>query len=86
MSYIILYVRQNRRIRGLLEKCTVDHEMRMEAFYNDMREKALLDAKWRQIQEDLNQAVSAIVAIVMSYMNCLFPIDMVNYNSNDRDL
>nr|XP_027092705.1 exocyst complex component SEC5A-like [Coffea arabica] len=43
---------QNQRIRGLLEKCTVDHEIRMEAVQNAMHEKALSDAKWRQIQED----------------------------------
>lgn len=45
---------QNHRIRGLLEKCTVDHEARMENLQNAMRERALSDAKWRQIQQDLN--------------------------------
>ncbi|CAI9116547.1 OLC1v1017724C2 [Oldenlandia corymbosa var. corymbosa] len=48
---------QNRRIRGLLEKCTVDHDMRMEALRNETREKALLDAKWKRIQADLNQSL-----------------------------
>ncbi|KAL3504465.1 hypothetical protein ACH5RR_034306 [Cinchona calisaya] len=50
---------QNHRIRGLLERCTVDHETRMDALQNEMREKALLDAKWRQFQEDLNQSLDA---------------------------
>ncbi|KAL9395998.1 hypothetical protein Peur_010251 [Populus x canadensis] len=47
---------QNHRIRGLLEKCTLDHEARMETLHNEMRERALSDAKWRQIQQNLNQS------------------------------
>ncbi|XP_024027062.1 exocyst complex component SEC5A [Morus notabilis] len=47
---------QNQRIRGLLEKCSLDHESRMENLHNEIREKALSDAKWRQIQQDLNQS------------------------------
>ncbi|XP_031389496.1 exocyst complex component SEC5A-like isoform X2 [Punica granatum] len=46
---------QNQRIRGLLEKCTLDHEARMENLQIELREKALLEAKWRHIQQDLNQ-------------------------------
>ncbi|XP_011659117.1 exocyst complex component SEC5A isoform X2 [Cucumis sativus] len=48
---------QNHKIRGLLEKCTLDHESRMEALNNKMRERALADARWRQIQHDLDQSV-----------------------------
>ncbi|XP_062098823.1 exocyst complex component SEC5A-like [Humulus lupulus] len=47
---------QNQRIHGLLEKCTLDHESRMENLHNDIREKALSDAKWKQIQLDPNQS------------------------------
>ncbi|XAR49648.1 hypothetical protein NMG60_11032913 [Bertholletia excelsa] len=47
---------QNHKIRGLLEKCTLDHEARMEILRNEMHEKALSDAKWKQIQLDLNQS------------------------------
>ncbi|POO00202.1 Exocyst complex component EXOC2/Sec [Trema orientale] len=47
---------QNQRIRGLLEKCTLDHESKMENLQNEIREKALSDAKWRQIQQDINQS------------------------------
>ncbi|KAL3572709.1 hypothetical protein D5086_026613 [Populus alba] len=47
---------QNHRIRGLLEKCTLDHEARMETLLNEMRERALSDAKWRQIQQNLNHS------------------------------
>ncbi|KAF2297541.1 hypothetical protein GH714_025351 [Hevea brasiliensis] len=47
---------QNRRIRGLLEKCTLDHEARMENLLMEMRERALSDARWRQIQQNINQS------------------------------
>ncbi|CAL5384451.1 unnamed protein product [Camellia sinensis] len=50
---------ENHRIRGLLEKSTLDHEARMEILQNEIREKALSDAKWKQIQQDSNQSVSA---------------------------
>lgn len=49
---------QNHRIRGLLEKCSLDHEARMENLQNEMRARALYDAKWRQIQQNLNHSVS----------------------------
>ncbi|KAL8097282.1 hypothetical protein AgCh_030421 [Apium graveolens] len=45
---------QNQRIRGLLEKCTLDHETMMEQLQNEIREKVLSDAKWKQVQQDLN--------------------------------
>ncbi|XP_022143633.1 exocyst complex component SEC5A-like [Momordica charantia] len=47
---------QNHKIRGFLEKCTLDHESRMESLHNKMRERALADARWRQIQQDVNQS------------------------------
>uniref|UniRef100_A0A7N0TB02 Exocyst complex component SEC5 n=1 Tax=Kalanchoe fedtschenkoi TaxID=63787 RepID=A0A7N0TB02_KALFE len=47
---------QNHRIRGLLEKCSLDHEARMETLQNEMRERALSDAKWRKIQLQANEA------------------------------
>ncbi|KAL1561160.1 Exocyst complex component S5A [Salvia divinorum] len=47
---------QNQKIRGLLEKCTLAHEARMENMQNELREKALSDAKWRQIQQDMSQS------------------------------
>ncbi|TKY51518.1 Exocyst complex component SEC5A [Spatholobus suberectus] len=47
---------QNQRIRGLLEKCTLDHEARMENMHTEIRERALSDARWRQIQEDMNES------------------------------
>ncbi|OIW06565.1 hypothetical protein TanjilG_03959 [Lupinus angustifolius] len=48
---------QNQRIRGLLERCTIDHEARMENLHNELRERALSDARWRQIQEELSESV-----------------------------
>ncbi|KAK7343812.1 hypothetical protein VNO77_12855 [Canavalia gladiata] len=47
---------QNQRIRGLLEKCTLDHEARMENLHNDLRERALSDARWRQIQDEMSES------------------------------
>ncbi|KAG2401733.1 Exocyst complex component [Vigna angularis] len=47
----------NQRIRGLLEKCTLDHETRMENLHNDLRDRALSDARWMQIQ-DVNDSVN----------------------------
>ncbi|XP_076938184.1 exocyst complex component SEC5B-like [Bidens hawaiensis] len=47
---------QNHRIRGLLEKCTFDHETRIENLQNELHEKALSDEKWRKIQNDLNES------------------------------
>ena len=42
----------------MLEKCTFDHETRIENLQNELREKALSDEKWRKIQLDLNESVS----------------------------
>ncbi|XP_039071383.1 exocyst complex component SEC5A-like isoform X2 [Hibiscus syriacus] len=47
---------QNHRIRGLLEKCTSDHESRMERLHNELREKAISEAKWLQIQQNSSDA------------------------------
>lgn len=48
---------QNRRIRGLFEKCTLDHEARMEVLQNQIREKVQSDARWRQLQKDSNRSL-----------------------------
>ncbi|KAG4910684.1 hypothetical protein JHK87_056800 [Glycine soja] len=50
---------QNQRIRGLLEKCTLDHAARMENLHNELRERALSDVRWRQIQEDMDESVGS---------------------------
>ncbi|KAE8685713.1 Exocyst complex component SEC5B [Hibiscus syriacus] len=47
---------QNHRIRGLLEKCTSDHEVRMETLHNELRERAISDVKWLQIQQNSSDA------------------------------
>ncbi|KAI9399251.1 hypothetical protein POPTR_002G068900v4 [Populus trichocarpa] len=64
---------QNHRIRGLLEKCTLDHEARMETLHNEMRERALSDAKWRQIQQNLNQSSDVDHSLMMG--NIPPPVD-----------
>lgn len=46
---------QNQRIRGLLEKCTVDHEARLEALQNEIRERAVSDAKWKEVLQGSGQ-------------------------------
>ncbi|KAJ3675136.1 hypothetical protein LUZ60_004178 [Juncus effusus] len=48
---------QNRRIRGLFEKCSADHDARMEALRNEMREKLQSDARWRQLQQDSTKSL-----------------------------
>ncbi|KAJ1696288.1 hypothetical protein LUZ63_004800 [Rhynchospora breviuscula] len=48
---------QNRRIHGLFEKCTVDHEARMEALQKQIKGKLQSDARWRQLQEDSNKSL-----------------------------
>ncbi|QHO36626.1 Exocyst complex component SEC5B [Arachis hypogaea] len=47
---------QNQRIRGLLEKCTSDHEVRMEHLKKELHERALSDARWRKIQDELGES------------------------------
>ncbi|CAO2034994.1 unnamed protein product [Urochloa humidicola] len=48
---------QNSRIHGLFEKCTQDHDARMEILQNKIREKVLSDSKWRQLQQDSNKSL-----------------------------
>ncbi|TVU14559.1 hypothetical protein EJB05_38034 [Eragrostis curvula] len=48
---------QNSRIHGLFEKCTLDHEARMEVLQNKIHEKLLADSKWRQLQQDSNKSL-----------------------------
>ncbi|KAK1300452.1 Exocyst complex component 2 [Acorus calamus] len=56
---------QNRRIRGLLEKCTLDHEARMEALNNEIQERVLSDERWRQIQRDSNKSLDADYSLLL---------------------
>ena len=55
---------QNGRIHGLFEKCTVDHEVRMEILQNKIRDKVLSDSKWRQLQQESNKSVSVLLSLV----------------------
>ncbi|ONM17553.1 Exocyst complex component SEC5A [Zea mays] len=54
---------ENSRIHGLFEKCTQDHELRMEVLQNKIREKVLSDSKWRQLQQDSNKSLEVDSAI-----------------------
>ncbi|KAK7279725.1 hypothetical protein RJT34_24782 [Clitoria ternatea] len=65
---------QNQRIRGLLEKCTLDHEARMENLQNELREKALSDARWMQVHEEPSESSDIInSSTVQSY-----PLDLTS--------
>ncbi|KAJ4950271.1 hypothetical protein NE237_027103 [Protea cynaroides] len=75
---------QNRRIRGLLERCTLDQEARMEALYNEIRERALSDARWRQIQLDSNKSSDVDLSLLGE---AHVPVDseVVDLNSEEVD-
>ncbi|KAG6549996.1 hypothetical protein Mapa_008508 [Marchantia paleacea] len=47
---------QDRRIRGLLEGCSLEHEARMDALQGRVREKVQSDARWKQLQRESNKA------------------------------
>ncbi|GAB2209630.1 hypothetical protein Drorol1_Dr00026850 [Drosera rotundifolia] len=48
---------QNKRIRGLLEKCSFEHEARMESLHKEIREQTLSDARWKQIQQGSGESL-----------------------------
>ncbi|GFP80193.1 exocyst complex component sec5a [Phtheirospermum japonicum] len=75
---------QNRKIRGLLEKCTLDHEARIENLQNELREKALSDAKWRQIQQDINHR--SAVDYSLSDVNSHLAGDLYTAETSSEDL
>ncbi|KAJ6817742.1 exocyst complex component SEC5A-like [Iris pallida] len=58
---------QNHRVRGLLEKCTLDHEAHMELLHNEMQERLQSDARWRQLQQDSNKSLD----VDSSFRDCL---------------
>lgn len=47
---------QDRRIRGLLEGCTLEHDARMDALHGRVRERVQSDARWKQLQRESNKA------------------------------
>ncbi|KAG5534396.1 hypothetical protein RHGRI_022499 [Rhododendron griersonianum] len=77
---------QNHRIRGLLEKCTLDHEARMELLQNEICEKALSDAKWKQIQQDLNQTQADVdYSLTPENSHLLGDSEPVDFNGAEID-
>ncbi|GMH08606.1 hypothetical protein Nepgr_010446 [Nepenthes gracilis] len=48
---------KNKRIRGLHEKCTFEHEVRMESLQNEIREQAMSGARWKNIQQGSSQSL-----------------------------
>uniref|UniRef100_A0A804MG98 Exocyst complex component SEC5 n=1 Tax=Zea mays TaxID=4577 RepID=A0A804MG98_MAIZE len=52
-----------KRVLEEVEKCTQDHELRMEVLQNKIREKVLSDSKWRQLQQDSNKSLEVDSAI-----------------------
>ncbi|XP_057490413.1 exocyst complex component SEC5A-like [Actinidia eriantha] len=77
---------QNQRIRGLLEKCTLDHEARMEVLQNEIREKALSDAKWKQIQQDLNESSAADYSLALANTHLLGDSQPVDFTGAEVDI
>ncbi|CAM6105264.1 unnamed protein product [Calypogeia fissa] len=47
---------QDRRIRGLLEGCSLEHEARMDALQGRVQERVQSDARWKQLQRESNKA------------------------------
>lgn len=60
-TFVAIIVHQNERIHGLLEKCTYDHEARVEILRKETHERAISDAKWQQIQQNVVPYVSLII-------------------------
>ncbi|KAH9321769.1 hypothetical protein KI387_016408, partial [Taxus chinensis] len=56
---------QNRRIRGLLEACTFDHEAQMDALHTQVRERMQSDARWKQIQQESNKSNSVDYSLLL---------------------
>ncbi|GMP46415.1 hypothetical protein CsSME_00014589 [Camellia sinensis var. sinensis] len=76
---------QNHRIRGLLEKSTLDHEARMEILQNEIREKALSDAKWKQIQQDSNQSSDVGYSLISGNTQLLGDSQPVDFTGAEVD-
>ncbi|KAF6163401.1 hypothetical protein GIB67_029250 [Kingdonia uniflora] len=75
---------QNHRIRGLLERCTVDHEGRMEALHDRIRERELSDARWRQIQQDSNKSSDVDYSLVLEDGH--LPVDSQTVDLNGEEI
>ena len=63
----------------MFEKCTQDHEARMEILHNKIRDKVLSDSKWRQLQQDSNKSVSILLFVVQHilYFHAIYVFPML---------
>ncbi|KAG5246046.1 Exocyst complex component Sec5 family protein [Salix suchowensis] len=77
---------QNHRIRGLLEKCTLDQEARMETLHNEMRERASSDSKWRQTQQNLNQSSDFTYSLTLGNIPLSVDSQPVDLNGEEADV
>eukprot|EP00262_Sarcandra_glabra_P004234 TRINITY_DN1519_c1_g1_i1.p1 TRINITY_DN1519_c1_g1~~TRINITY_DN1519_c1_g1_i1.p1 ORF type:complete len:1120 (-),score=233.19 TRINITY_DN1519_c1_g1_i1:257-3616(-) len=75
---------QNFRIRGMLERCTLDHEARMEALQNEIRERMLSDARWRQIQQDSNKSSDVDYFLLLG--DTSLPVDSQPVDMTDEEV
>ncbi|XP_058100207.1 exocyst complex component SEC5B-like isoform X2 [Magnolia sinica] len=64
---------QNCRIRGMLDNCTLDHKARLEALHNEIQERVQSDARWRQIQQNLNKSSDVDYSLLLGDSD--FPVD-----------
>jgi hypothetical protein len=77
LIYLVLYYNhdlfpQDRRIRGLLEGCTLEHDARMDALHGRVRERVQSDARWKQLQRESNKAVCELSESLFSQFIHLF--------------
>ncbi|KAJ6306839.1 hypothetical protein OIU78_022034 [Salix suchowensis] len=77
---------QNHRIRGLLEKCTLDQEARMETLHNEMRERASSDSKWRQTQQNLNQSSDVTYSLTLGNIPLSVDSQPVDLTGEEADV
>ncbi|KAF5735361.1 Exocyst complex component sec5 isoform 1 [Tripterygium wilfordii] len=77
---------QNQRIRGLLEKCTLDHEAKMETLHNEMRERAISDARWRQMLKNLNQSSDINYSLSLRNVNLQVDAEQVDLTGEEVDV
>lgn len=68
---------QNRRIQGLLEKCALDHEERMEVLQHDLQERLESDARWRQLQQESNKPLGFHLPTEDSHLEESQPINLI---------
>ncbi|CAA6663780.1 unnamed protein product [Spirodela intermedia] len=74
---------QNRRIRVLLEKCTSDHETRMEMLRNEIKEKMQADMRWRELQQNSKKTggyIRRLTAVLIHHLPAFWKLALSVFN------